>query len=220
MSQQKAETRPARETVPVPGRMGYLPRDSRGYIIPWFVQWRNGLPLFPVMDARKWRLAVAKELCWVCGEQLGRFKAFVAGPMCTINRIASDPPSHLECATYSAMVCPYLSTPRMGRVPERVIGEPIQAPSGYHSDDNPGAVAIWVTRVCGVEYMHNGPLISFGDPESVTWWAHGRKATAAEAKEAFDKGAARLHAVAELDGPAGVAEFERLAAVAARYLPK
>jgi hypothetical protein len=37
-----------RHSVPVPQHMAGLPRDERGYIVPWFVAWHDGRP----QDAR------------------------------------------------------------------------------------------------------------------------------------------------------------------------
>jgi hypothetical protein len=35
---------PVRHSVPVPAHMAGLPRDERGYIVPWFVAWHDGRP--------------------------------------------------------------------------------------------------------------------------------------------------------------------------------
>jgi LAGLIDADG-like domain len=88
----------------VPDRLKKLP-VYRGYPVPWFVDWIGDVPEFRAMDGDKWHLAINNKLCWVCGEQLGRFMTFVVGPMCGINRTTSEPPCHLECAQWSVRNC-------------------------------------------------------------------------------------------------------------------
>src|SRR5262245_41338481 len=101
--------------VPIPDRMARLPLDARGYPVPWFVEWINGAPEFRVMDTRQWKVAVQQRRCWVCGYALGKYLSFVVGPMCGINRTTSEPPSHLDCADWSARACPFLTRPHMVR---------------------------------------------------------------------------------------------------------
>src|SRR6266478_9619881 len=81
----------------LPRRMRSLPLDERGYPVPWFVAWVDGKPEFRASSREKFRDAVKKRLCWVCGEQLGVYMVFVAGCMCGINRTTSEPPCHLVC---------------------------------------------------------------------------------------------------------------------------
>ena len=99
----------------MPERMRDLPVDSRGYPVPWFVAWQDGKPEFRAMDGDKFRRAVKEKLCWVCGARLGVHMTFVAGPMCGINRTASEPPCHADCAVWSATNCPFLANPRAVR---------------------------------------------------------------------------------------------------------
>src|SRR5258708_1131539 len=101
--------------IEVPSRIAVLPKDQRGYHVPWFVAWIDGVPDFRVIGGGKLPHAVREKLCWVCGQPLGGFMAFMIGPMCAVNRISSEPPSHRECAVYSARVCPFLSNPEMKR---------------------------------------------------------------------------------------------------------
>ncbi len=126
----------------MPARIARLPRDHRGYPVPYFVEWRDGVPLFPILSPVKWARCVGKRLCWVCGEQLGRNLVFAIGPMCTINQISSEPPAHRECIVYALQVCPFLINPRMGRVPTERFGE-VQSPGGIMDPGNPGVMAMW-----------------------------------------------------------------------------
>jgi hypothetical protein len=212
-----------RRDVPLPRRMMGLPRDDRGWIVPWFVDWRDGQPVFPAFDPAKFRRAVNRNdrRCWVCGEKLGRTLVFVVGPMCVINRVTSEPPCHRDCADYSMQVCPFLANPRMGRVPEsKIFGGHIMEPGGLMDPRNPGVMAEWPTEDYAIFQTATGPLIQFEAPSArVVWWTLGREASGAEAAEAFTAGAAKLLEVAAKEGEAAVVEFARLATIARRTLP-
>jgi hypothetical protein len=106
--------------VIAPDRIARLPKDRRGYPIPWNVlRGVDDAPVFTVNDDRKHREALRRGLCPICGERLGRWKWFVGGP-----RSAFDPhgwyfdlPGHHECIQFALATCPYLATPRyLGRV--------------------------------------------------------------------------------------------------------
>src|SRR5262245_13722710 len=97
---------------PLPDYMKSLKLDHRGYPVPWFVDWINGKPDFRVVRPDGPGIAHRKHLCWVCGKSRHtRLAAFVIGPMCAVNRISAEPPSHLECATFAATACPFLTHP-------------------------------------------------------------------------------------------------------------
>src|SRR5206468_8965317 len=152
--------------ISLPLRMRNLPIDPRGYPVPWFVAWIDGQPDFRVMDAEQWRSAVKLRLCWVCGQALGRWLAFPIGPMCAINRVTSEPPSHRECAEWSIRNCPFLSQPQMVRRGEADLVD-AQEPGGVMIRRNPGVTCLWITR--GYEVFDAGggkPLITIGAPES------------------------------------------------------
>ena len=208
------------DTVPMPDRIAKLPRDHRGYPVPFFVQWQDGLPIFPLFDPVKWMRCVGHKVCWLCGEPLGRNYAFPLGPMCTINRVSSEPPSHLDCVVYGLRVCPFLINPRMGRVPLAKLGRHVQEPAGEMDPGNPGVMAIWMTRSYSLLDTPTGPLIEVGDPFAVTWFSRGRAATAQEAADAFVAGAAKLMTNAGIEaGEDGIVEVTRLIIPARRLLP-
>src|SRR4249920_2430888 len=88
--------------IPMPSRIAALPHDDRGFPIPFFViTMPDGTRDFRIMDHVRRDKCIRSSLCWICGEKLGTYKAFVIGPMCTITRTSSEPPSHRECAEYS-----------------------------------------------------------------------------------------------------------------------
>jgi len=188
----------------LPLRMRKLPLDARGYPVPWFVAWVEGVPEFRIMDVAKWVLAVKERRCWVCGESLGRWLAFPIGPMCAITRTTSEPPSHRECALWSLANCPFLSNPQMVRRSEHLPPE-AERPAGLPIMRNPGVVCLWITR----EYEtwpteDQRRLITVGVPSEVTWWREGRRATRAEVQESIDTGMPALLETAKLQGPFAV----------------
>ena len=205
----------------LPMRMKTLPRDERGFPVPWFVDWIDGKPEFRAMDFRKYVAAIKENRCWVCGEKMGVTKAFVAGPMCGINRTSSEPPCHVECARWSAINCPFLSNPRMVRREDEVFnkGAHLTNGPGHPILRNPGVSMLWITRQFEVFDDGKGrPLIQMGEPESVEWHAHGRLATREEVQKSIDSGLPNLEALASMQDGATAAlrgYVERFQ----RYLP-
>src|SRR5687768_6618400 len=100
---------------PLPDKLKGLAVDRRGYPVPFFVGYVGEEPDFRVVDPRKLLRCVKEKLCWVCGQPLDPIWVFVIGPMCGVNRISSEPPSHYQCARFSAEACPFLARPHMVR---------------------------------------------------------------------------------------------------------
>jgi hypothetical protein len=205
--------------------MRSLPLDKRGYPVPFFVAWVNGEPDFRVMDERKWSRCVRERLCWICGGRLGAHGAFVIGPMCSINRTSAEPPAHLDCATFAAQACPFLTMPKMRRR-EDGLPEATVDPAGQMLRRNPGVALVWATRKWTLFRVGRDPLggragwlFQLGDPTEVSWFAEGRRATRAEVLESIDSGCPLLRDVAEAEGPEAVADFESMKAAAMRFLP-
>ncbi len=177
---------------PLPRRIQALPVDERGFPVPWFVAWIDGKPEFRAMDGRKWVAAVEKRLCWVCGQPLGSRFTFVVGPMCGINRISSEPPSHRDCAEFSAKACPFLTMPKMVRR-ENDLPAGVEEPAGVFCRRNPGVALLWHTRSYEVFRVDEagvqaGYLIRMGEPFEVAWWSQGRPATRQEVEESIATG--------------------------------
>lgn len=196
-----------RQGLPTPpARMASRPVDARGFPVPWFVAWIDGKPDHRVLDGAKLEPAIALNLCWQCGQQLGAFKSFVIGPMCTITRTISEPPSHRECACYAVTACPFLTRPHAKR---REAGLPEEArdPAGEFIKRNPGAVCVWTTKTFKPFREGRGILFRIGDPTSTEWFAEGRPATRAEIDASIESGLPLLQA--EQEGAAAVAELQR-----------
>jgi len=199
------ETLRAPKYPDLPARMRALPVDHRGFPVPWFVAWTRGddgqpKPVFPAMDARKRRIAWRDRLCWVCGQKLGRISAFVVGPMCAINRTSAEPPSHLECARFSAQNCPFLTRPNMGRVPRDKYGGTLEGVPGVMLDRNPGVTLVWQTLRPNVFRDGGGDfLFDIGKPHRVEWYAQGRPATRDEVWHSIETGAPALLQLVDAD---------------------
>lgn len=183
----------------LPDRMKRLPVDHRQFPVPWFVAWVDGEPQFPIADGEKYALAWRNRLCWVCGEKLGRFSSFVIGPMCAVNRTSSEPPSHRECAQFSARNCPFLTRPRMKRVGEENMPSGVRDPAGTMLARNPGVALVWTTLNPSVFKVANGTLFNIGDPQSVEWYAEGRAASRAEVMASIESGLPALEDMCRKD---------------------
>jgi hypothetical protein len=201
----------------LPAHMRGLRLDERGYPVPWFVGWIDGKPDFRCMDGAKLRAAVKQRLCWVCGQPLGRWLAFPIGPMCSITRTISEPPSHRDCAEWSIRNCPFLSKPDFVRDLTNIPADAREG-AGFGIKRNPGVTCLWITR----EYEffddgRGGVLFTVGKPENVTWWRESRAATRAEVEASVESGMPILFDAARRDGRFAVEQLERQV-VAARAL--
>lgn len=185
--------------------------DARGYPVPWFVAWIDGKPDFRILDPQKLPRAIARSLCWICGQPFahGESGAFVIGPMCGINRLNSEPPSHLECAEFAVRACPFIVNPRAKRR-EANMPDAVEV-SGIMHERNPGVMAVWISerympfRAPNVKRGNaqrtdaTGWLIELGEPSAVHWYAEGRPATRAECLAGIDSGLLILLDMAKSD---------------------
>jgi hypothetical protein len=189
----------------MPSNMKRLPRDEVGRPIPFFAAIVDGKHDFRVMDGAALHRAVKEELCWVCGERLLRYRkttsprgTFVAGPMCVINRVSAEPPSHRECAAWSARACPFLTMPKKVRREGNLPGEAVN-PGGVMIPRNPGVTALIDSHSWGVVGDGNGGRVFRFIADGVTFMAEGRIATTEEAVASFDSGIPALMEVCDGD---------------------
>lgn len=206
-------------SIPMPDRIKRLPISRNGFPVPWFVAWIDAAPDFRVANQEKLVMAVKRNLCWICGQSLGVHKVFPIGPMCAINRTIAEPPSHFECADYSARACPFLTQPRMRRNEKDMPDNKID-PAGIAIMRNPGAICLWVTKSYKPFRVGNGVLFELGEPERVVWYCEGRTATRAEVQHSIDTGLPTLMAKAEQEGQDAVDELNKCIARAQLLLPE
>jgi len=104
----------------MPPRIARLPKDKRGYPIPWNVLRGVGdAPIFTINDQTKHFQALRSKLCPICGERLGKWMWFVGGILSAFapNGAYYDLPGHHECEQFALSTCPYLALPvYLGRI--------------------------------------------------------------------------------------------------------
>lgn len=203
---------------PVPWRLRHRPVE-RGYPVPWFAAQVQGVWDFRVVDGNKLTQAITERRCWVCGVKLGGYLAFPIGPMCTINRTISEPPSHRECAEWSIQACPFLTQQESRR---RTAGLPEEAtePAGVGILRQPGVVCLWITKSYRAIRVENGILFKIGAPIVVKWFREGRAATRGEVMESIDSGYPILLQAAQAEGSQAMRDLETARERAMGLLPK
>jgi hypothetical protein len=194
--------------VPMPLHVDYLAVSDRGFPVPWFVAWVDGKPDFRVADERKLALAMRQRRCWICGHRLGRLGTSVVGPMCAINRISSEPQSHLSCARYAVQACPFLTQPRARRNEKNLPGDAVE-PAGAAILTNPGVSVLWSSLRASkpFEPPGGGVLFNLGSLHAIEWWARGRPATRAQCEAALEAGLPALRKLANDEGREASVEF-------------
>lgn len=191
----------------LPDRMKSLKINDEGYPIPYFVPYVDGRPEFRGFDGERWMICVKHKRCFLCGEPLGKWMVFVIGPMCAVNRVSAEPPSHRECALYSVKACPFLTQPRMRRnekdMPDHL------GPAGIMLRRNPGVTLLWSTfSYKPFRDGRGGVLLEVGDPERLEFFAEGRAATHDEIMASISSGLPALQELAEREGPEAVAVLQ------------
>lgn len=173
---------------PLPPRIAKLPRNARGYPVPFFVAWINGVPDFRMVRPEVIRECVRKSLCWICGETLGAQSTFAIGPMCCVNRNNAEPPSHRACAEFAAQACPFMLNPGMVRREDEMTKAHEGNVAGISIRRNPGVMACWSTKKWKTKNDPTGLLFDIGEPSHISWWREGRAATREEVRESILSG--------------------------------
>ncbi len=211
---------PSLDGIPMPARIARLPVDQRGFPVPKFVALVDGKPDHRVVDARRFAPAIKRRECWICGEPLGRYLASLIGPMCAVNRIISEPPSHRECCEFSVAACPFLARPHAHR---REAGLPDDASeaAGVGLKRNPGVICLWIAR----DYQPwrppgGGILFRLGEPIETVWYTEGRKATREEVVSALYRGLPALLEIAQQESTEAEYTLAQQVARAQAVLPR
>lgn len=203
--------------IPMPARIARLPVDARGFPVPKFVASINGQPDHRVVDPSRVGPAIKQRLCWICGEPMGRYLASLIGPMCAVNRVISEPPSHRECCEFSVAACPFLSRPHAHR---REAGLPDHTEAaGVGLKRNPGVICLWIARESRPFRVSNGILFRLGDPVETIWYCEGRRAVREEVVSALYRGIPSLIDAARDEGRAAEDALAAQVAAAMPLLP-
>lgn len=206
----------------MPDRIKRLPIDKRGFPVPKFVAVINGEPDHRVVNQAWLAPAIVRRMCWVCGNPLGRYYCSIIGCMCAINRVISEPPSHRECAEFSAKACPFMARPHAHR---REAGLPDErvAPAGFGLKRNPGVVCLWISKqypkLLKAPAGNQGVLFQLADPIETVWYREGRLATRAEVEAAIEDGLPTLHEVAAQQGEKALLDLTAMVIAAGQHLP-
>jgi hypothetical protein len=214
-------TNPSRyrpDLPPIPARMLTLAVE-RGFPVPWFVGRVDDHYDFRLIGAGKLAQAIQERRCWVCGGPLGGYLTSIIGCMCAINRTISEPPSHRDCAEFSAKACPFLTQRQAER---RTIGLPdpsqMTQAAGFGLARQPGVVCLWTARSCRpfrvsaraiAAGAQPGVLFALGEPTDVRWYREGRAATPAEIYTSVTSGLPTLRELARQEGTSAVLALER-----------
>jgi hypothetical protein len=202
----------------MPEKMRRLAVDARGYPIPYFVAWLDasgaptkrgeGTPDFRMVSPETFVKCHTERLCWVCGQALGSYKAFVIGTACVLPRTSSEPPSHDDCADFSARACPFLVHPRQKRRDNRM-PEVWHKPPGDMIQSNPRLAIVWTIKRYQLVQVNGRVVFDIGTPEHVRWYTEGRLATRAEVLESIHSGLPALYEHAKARGQAGADDIRR-----------
>lgn len=177
---------------PLPERVARLPVSEKGYPIPFFVAYPDGKPDFRVIDPKKVMRCIMEGRCWVCGETLGAYKAFVGGPLMLVNNFSGEPPSHRDCGEFSATACPHLVLPHASRR-EANMPEGAEFLDG-HLATRPPATLLYITKSYLVQRLENGYGYRMQPPTEVIWYKDGKLANNAEATQALKDAVNNLRA--------------------------
>lgn len=201
-----------------------LDRTKKGYPIPWFVDrrapTRDGEADFRIMDGNKLMTALRESRCWVCGlRRKDTPMAYVAGPMCGVNRTSAEPPCHQDCGRWTVRACPFLAYPKRIRDERELPDGRVQAGVGIMR--NPGVAMLWISDSYETWRPPGGGLLfDIGEPSAVEWYCEGRAATRAEVVESVETGLPLLMEQAKMGGPEAVYELGRYVERFQPFLPE
>jgi hypothetical protein len=179
----------------LPLRMLALRIDSMGWPVPFFAKIQNDpQPVPQVPDPEKMQLTIQRRLCYICGEKLGAYACFLAGPPVGVNRTTNEPPSHVHCARWMARNDSFLLLQDV--------------------------VMLWTTKTYEVllDQKTRGAIFAMGDPDSIEWLAAGKPATKDQIMQTLEAGVPALVALAEAQEN-GLSVLEKMLSAFLALLP-
>ena len=118
-----------RNDMPMPKAIANRPRDERGYPVPAVTPWKNGKPDFGGLGSFRVAICLIEHRCSICGTKMtgpiyhvhdsdvtDLMEISLATGKPVINAAPTqEAPGHRSCMLYSAIVCPYISSPNARR---------------------------------------------------------------------------------------------------------
>jgi hypothetical protein len=132
----------------------------------------------------------------------------VIGPISALNGTSSEPPSHLDCADFSARACPFLIHPNERRRDNRMPAV-WHKPPGEMIQCQPRLAVVWTVKRYGLLQVNGRILFDIGRPEHVRWYTEGRLATRAEVLASIGSGLPALYENARPGGERAADEIRR-----------
>jgi hypothetical protein len=153
----------------MPPRVAALPRDPRGYPVPFAAAEDGGRPLLGLLSLPKLLACHRRRLCLVCGGPLGELACFVGGPGSVRGHTFGEAPGHPDCALYAVRACPALNGEMARRVP---------APDGSLTPPGtvealPEVVAVYACRRWRVLGVRGTLVFRPGNAAWVRWFRGG-----------------------------------------------
>lgn len=179
----------------IPLRMRALTRDVDGKPIPFLLNKISGEPESKFADNARVAAVHANRNCWICGNKLGKYSAFIGNPLISVTRVSQALPAHSDCAKYAAMI-------------------------GLMQPADMKVALVWVCREYRVQRTTSGAqLFLLGEPEQTFWFTDARTSTYEEVQAAMRPGLDSLYAIAHESGEAAVLGLDLQAARATKLFP-
>ena len=160
----------------VPRHVQHLHCDLLGRPIPFYMRWIDDhTPDLDFIDAGKLTHCVTCGLCWICGETIPKSQqvGFTVTSTNALQRIATEPPQHVDCAEWAARVWPMAVTRSL--------------PPFLKLQRYSGLLCVWITHHYHRPIKLPDGLYRFdlGAPRRVIWVANGRELSRDEGQESM-----------------------------------
>jgi hypothetical protein len=185
--------------IAIPDQMKHLPRDERGYPIPYIVfRDSDRKPHFTINDQSRVQKCKTADICSICGKGLFRGRWFVGGPGSALhpNGAYIDPPLHHECMQFALQTCPYLLSEKYTKRIDGKTLDPAKAPGVIGLLDetmDPTRPQIFVAVMAiGQSYTDRGYIVPIRPYRKMEFWRNGVLERSFEDAELIER-AFRIH---------------------------